>query len=115
MKRVLLLISIVLMVTLYSCEDKPKPGEVKISKDLSFTIDADYTLVYTPKYVLNQETIKVYDINKQLVKTISHVDTLPASNVQVKDTLSYEKNDEVRDTIIYHPKEYQTYIKVSKK
>jgi len=115
MKKLLFLLLFVSTLSiLVSCVQDQKPGEVKISKDLSLTVDAEYTFSYTSNFVLRTEFTRVYDINKNLVKTIARVDTLPPSLTNVRDTLVYTKNEEDRDTIIYHLKEYQTYIKVSK-
>jgi hypothetical protein len=102
------------MLAFTSCNDD-KPEGVKVTKDLSLTVDAEYTYVYNQFNVLRCETTKIYDIHKTLVRTIIRIDTLPPSIVTVKDTLTYTKNDEERDTIIYHLKEYQTYIKVAKR
>jgi hypothetical protein len=115
MKKTMLFVLVALMVTLFSCNETEKPTDVKITKDLSLTIDATYTFEYTPTSVLRHETTSVYDVNKQLVKIINRVDTFPPSTTSVRDTLSYTKNDEERDTIVTHLKEYQTYIKVDKK
>jgi hypothetical protein len=113
-KTLFLLLPILALVLFFSCEQDQKPTDAKIAKDLSLTVDAEYTFEYKPAYTLRHEITKDYNGNKSLVQTITRIDTLPASMTTVKDTLVYEKNDEERDTIIYHLKEYQTYIKVSK-
>lgn len=113
-KFFLILLGTFLAFYLVSCESENANNETKMEKDKSFTVDSEFTYVYSEQFVLRKEFTQVYSVNKNLVKTIVRVDTLPASHLMIKDTLSYEKNDEVRDTIIYHEKEYQTYIKVSK-
>jgi len=110
------LIIVILSIIFYSCNDKKTDDSTELIK--KGTVDVVIKSSHQTNFDIITITRNIYDLRGNLIKTIINKDTIPSLGL-TKDTLSYinhvgTDNEEDRDTIVTHMKDYQFFISVKK-
>lgn len=116
MKRLILLLLVLFMI---SCFDTPRTEpEFKVERNPHGSVYIDVKFGHGLGFDLLTTTRTIHNEKGIVIKTVVNVDTIPSLGM-VKDTLAtgrtYQDNDNNTigvDTVIVHPKEYQSFITV---